>query len=198
MYSRFPLQNSLGLRKQNGFSLIEATIILGVVGLVIGGIWVAAANVSFRYRLTRTVEQLSLISDCARRVADPAEVISNGQGFLDKAGCLPADAPYYSHMSGFAVKTALWDVIHISFAGDGEMRVYLMNPGISYDPEFNQVCRNLMVAGSAAWGRDPQNLLRITTDSGLTYSQSQFPLNLKTAVCSTYGAYFYFGIPRHQ
>jgi hypothetical protein len=32
-------------RSQRGFNLIEAAIVLGVIGLVIGGIWVAAASV---------------------------------------------------------------------------------------------------------------------------------------------------------
>lgn len=38
-------------RSKNGFNLIEATIVLGVVGLVIGGIWVAAAAVSFKHNI---------------------------------------------------------------------------------------------------------------------------------------------------
>ena len=32
--------------KKSGFSLVEAAIVLGVVGLVIGGIWVAAARIT--------------------------------------------------------------------------------------------------------------------------------------------------------
>lgn len=33
------------MRRRQGFSLIEAAIVLGIIGLVIGGIWVAAAAV---------------------------------------------------------------------------------------------------------------------------------------------------------
>lgn len=39
--------SSLGLRRR-GFNLIEAAIVLGVIGLVIGGIWVAAAAINDR------------------------------------------------------------------------------------------------------------------------------------------------------
>lgn len=39
-----------------GFSLIEAAIVLGVVGLIIGGIWVAASTVQENLRVKRTVE----------------------------------------------------------------------------------------------------------------------------------------------
>ncbi len=37
-------------KRQRGFNLIEAAIVLGVVGLVIGGIWVAAAAVQENMR----------------------------------------------------------------------------------------------------------------------------------------------------
>lgn len=37
--------------KKYAFSLIEAAIVLGVVGLVIGGIWVAAAAVQETMRV---------------------------------------------------------------------------------------------------------------------------------------------------
>lgn len=39
-----------GLKAKRGFNLIEAAIVLGVVGLVIGGIWVAAAAVQQNLR----------------------------------------------------------------------------------------------------------------------------------------------------
>lgn len=32
------------IRRRNGFSLIEAAIVLGLIGLVVGGIWAAAAS----------------------------------------------------------------------------------------------------------------------------------------------------------
>lgn len=35
----------MAAQKKRGFSLIESAIVLGIVGLVIGGIWVAAASV---------------------------------------------------------------------------------------------------------------------------------------------------------
>lgn len=38
----------------NGFNLIEAAIVLGIVGLVIGGIWVAAAAVNDHYKWQKT------------------------------------------------------------------------------------------------------------------------------------------------
>lgn len=37
-------------QRRRGFNLIEAAIVLGVVGLVIGGIWISAAAVSFHFQ----------------------------------------------------------------------------------------------------------------------------------------------------
>ncbi len=41
-------------KQRRGFSLIEAAVVLGVVGLVIGGIWVAAAAVNDRLKWKQT------------------------------------------------------------------------------------------------------------------------------------------------
>ena len=44
------------VKRQSGFNLIEAAIVLGVIGLVIGGIWVAAASVSRNFKLAETAK----------------------------------------------------------------------------------------------------------------------------------------------
>lgn len=46
-------------RNRKGFSLVEAAIVLGVVGLVIGGIWVAAATVIENHKVNKTVEGIT-------------------------------------------------------------------------------------------------------------------------------------------
>lgn len=43
-------------RTRKGFNLIEAAIVLGVVGLVIGGIWVAASAVRYQHQLAETAK----------------------------------------------------------------------------------------------------------------------------------------------
>ena len=42
-----------GQQKRRGFNLIEAAIVLGVVGLVIGGIWAAASAVNQKLAISR-------------------------------------------------------------------------------------------------------------------------------------------------
>jgi len=40
---------------KTGFSLIEVAIVLGVIGLVLGGIFIAAGNLRNRWRTEETV-----------------------------------------------------------------------------------------------------------------------------------------------
>lgn len=54
--------------KAPGFSLIEAAIVLGIVGLVIGGIWVAASSVMETRRQSRALEQAAIVVDNIRKL----------------------------------------------------------------------------------------------------------------------------------
>lgn len=51
---------------RRGFSLIEAAIVLGIVGLVIGGIWVAASAVQTKHRITGVIETLARAQEQAQ------------------------------------------------------------------------------------------------------------------------------------
>lgn len=53
--------------RASGFNLIEAAIVLGVVGLVIGGIWVAAAAVMESNRQSQTLKDILTITENLRR-----------------------------------------------------------------------------------------------------------------------------------
>ncbi len=53
-------------RYRRGFNLVEAAIVLGVVGLVIGGIWTAAASISESRKQNRLMEQISFVSEQLR------------------------------------------------------------------------------------------------------------------------------------
>lgn len=58
-----PIYRKSLLPPEWGFSLIESAIILGVVGLVIGGIWIAAAAINQRHRMNDFLQSVSLISE---------------------------------------------------------------------------------------------------------------------------------------
>lgn len=80
-----------------GFSLIEAAIVLGVVGLVIGGIWVAASAVQEGMRLNKAIQALTVISSKATTVFGPADIEALGTQYYNiesvmiDMGAVPAD-----------------------------------------------------------------------------------------------------------
>ena len=45
------------------FSLIESAIVLGIVGLVVGGIWAAAARINSVIKINQTANGLALLAD---------------------------------------------------------------------------------------------------------------------------------------
>jgi len=72
---------------RRGFNLVEAAIVLGVIGLVIGGIWVAAAQMQEARRLNQTMSGVLTAIENYRKIysgfsADQI-VAQQGHGYLD-------------------------------------------------------------------------------------------------------------------
>ncbi len=87
---------AIARRARRGFNLIEAAIVLGVVGLVIGGIWYSAAAMYENYRVKKTVEDLQLIVKNIQNLISfrDAEAIGDGVNIsstLLSAGVFPDD-----------------------------------------------------------------------------------------------------------
>lgn len=79
------------LKRKRGFNLVEAAIVLGVVGLVIGGIWVAASAVTNNLKITDTKKAILSISQGARNLfAGHCAPTGNITEDLDRAGIIPA------------------------------------------------------------------------------------------------------------
>ena len=83
-----------GKHKQRGFSLIEAAIVLAVVGLVLGGIWTAAAKFYEDYKVNNTVDGILMIVRNTQNLINfaTAETIGNSQNItptLIKARVFP-------------------------------------------------------------------------------------------------------------
>ncbi|GEM_PF-483400 len=55
-----------GFRKARGFTLTEVAIVMGVVGLILGGIWIAAAAVYTNHRVNTAYTQVMKISQGIR------------------------------------------------------------------------------------------------------------------------------------
>ena len=80
---------------RRGFNLIEAAIVLGVVGLVVAGIWEAAAWVKRSQTINNTAASAVYISGAARRVFDRYSYPTSGKTYPIEtaiaAGVFPTD-----------------------------------------------------------------------------------------------------------
>ncbi len=78
---------------KRGFNLIEAAIVLGVVGLVIGGIWIAASAVSDKMRVNEAIKGLTLMADRTTRLLSRYDIETAGSGditdFVIASGAAP-------------------------------------------------------------------------------------------------------------
>jgi hypothetical protein len=66
-------RKAIGQKKKRGFSLIEIAIYLGVVALVIGGIWSASASFYENYKVSKTLEGNLEISRNLQRLISNAD-----------------------------------------------------------------------------------------------------------------------------
>ena len=71
---------AIGRRARRGFNLIEAAIVLAVVGGVIGGVWVAASAVREGFKINKTIEIISLCASKMREVLKQVPAYSYADG----------------------------------------------------------------------------------------------------------------------
>ena len=104
---------AIARRARRGFSLIEAAIVLAVVGGVIGGIWYSAATVYENHKVNKTVEgTISTVRNIQKLISlrDAEEIgnIQNIEPTVVAAGCPPND-----WISGVNVKSPVTGDLNI-------------------------------------------------------------------------------------
>lgn len=135
------------MSQKKGFSLIEAAIVLGIVGLVIGGIWIAASAVQEKNRQSVTVGHVGQIADNVRRVFAGIVVNPLGETLHTQADLLPTIYPA-DVLSSSAPKNPWGGGYQTSIASD---RVVITIAGLS-----KSTCTNL---GPRLWSSFQRQLI---------------------------------------
>ncbi len=148
--------------KQAGFNLIEAAIVLGIVGLIVGGIWAAAASAYENMRQQAASKNLLSLAQNIRGfyAQNPSDTIDTDVENLFSLGLLPADmvvgstgAHTLRHQWGGAVTLS-----DTSSSG-------LASFSITFTKMNSEACRNFIMRNSnAARG---SGLLVVGTDAGV-------------------------------
>ena len=176
-------------RPKRGFSLIEAAIVLGVVGLVIGGIWVAAATFYENMKVTETISGIISTAKNIQNSISITEADSIAYGaFLTQyaidSGSLPKN-----WVSGTNIKSPFNTTAYIRHF-TGRFSFYIFDlPMSSCIKLISQISTIGAQAANQGIGTFKDTLSTIATyQSGtLISSLTAFPVNLTTAktACNT-------------
>ena len=72
-------------KKRRGFNLIEAAIVLGVVGAVLGALWATASNFYENYKVNKTVEGIFIIAKNIQRLVSNRDAEFMPEGDITSA-----------------------------------------------------------------------------------------------------------------
>ncbi len=181
------------VRGERGFTLTEIAIVLGIVGLILGAIWVAAAAVYNNLRTSKATTELLTITQNVRAMyatsgaVDPAANMIFGAGAgaqltYIQAGVFPAD-----------MVTAAATAVNDPWNGNAAVVAFTATTAndsfiVAFDAVPQQPCIN-MVTQNTGTGRDPE-LVGISKAAGGTVpagvnNPALFPV-LPSAAQTTY------------
>jgi len=167
-------------QRRRGFNLIEAAIVLGVVGLVIGGIWVAAAAVNANLRKSDASKGLIQIVQNTRSLyygqspTATADITSQ----LVSAKALPGD-----FINGTAGRNPFNGSVTVSIAGASFDQIDVLFDGVPLDACIDLTSKNTNIST----GMGLTQLVIDATTGGTDTTVTSFPY-LPTAAATNCGA----------
>ena len=171
---------AIARRARRGFNLIEAAIVLAVVGGVIGAIWTAAANMYESHKVNKTVSDIALIAFNARKLISIRDGLAIGNSvnitssFIN-AGIFPED-----WVRGNIVKNPFGGNVNINnYAGGGTARFDLTLSSIK-----RSSCIKISVGVFNLWANGRSEIRRIQTNNGTVIADNLSPNQAET-LCNT-------------
>lgn len=193
---------------RRAFSLVEAAVILGVVGLVIGGIWIAATSVSEERKFAQLTEGLismytraaSLLpASMLSQLPDGQHVISSvypsgsglPAGFTYKSGVGQFFGPYDTTLS---ILTGTFWATEPNYAIGLDVRSTANAAGSTSTNEI--MCRKLVSRLTAIY-KPGGDLLRVvftslSTGTAVHVTSASFPIAFDTPNCTYPRLFFVF------
>lgn len=104
--------------KRQGFSLVESAIVLAVVGLVIGGIWVASAKFYEDYKVNKTVEGIFTIAHNVQNLVSFRDAAAIGSKFINST-IIAANAAPINWIQGNTIQSPLGSDISVANGTNG-------------------------------------------------------------------------------
>lgn len=171
-------------RSFRGFTLTEAAIVLGIVGLILGAIWVAAASVYDNLRVSTTSNQLLQIVQSIRSMHATQNTIDpNITAILvAQAGGIPNDMVTRSAAGAVTAVRDVW-AGNVSI-DDATYTVAQDSFSVTFSAVPQGACADLLVRNTGS-GRDSG----IVGAGNAVSTTTTFPLTLTQAVaaCSVTG-----------
>ncbi|MGE0109896.1 MAG: type 4 pilus major pilin [Bdellovibrionales bacterium] len=174
------MKHSLSPRRasahRRGFTLTEAAIVLGIVGLILGGIWVAAGAVYNNQRVSTTTTQIMQIVNGIRSLYATSTTFTGDETDLANAGVIPRD------MLVLDASNAVTDVVNV---WNGQVTIAAAAPATSFTITIEDVpraaCSSLLVKFTGP-GRDSG--LEEAGTTPLTVGGAGLTVPQATAECS--------------
>jgi len=165
-------------KEKRGFTLTEIAIVLGIIGLILGAIWVGAGAVYQNLRVSKAQTELLQITQGIRTLYasqikfDTAPSILETPGLI-AANVFPSDAVYNS-------------MVNSPWGGNSAINVYSQSfnsVGDSYSVEFDNIPVSACIAlatGLTGSGRD-QQLVGVAYQNNSGVGNNFFPINVVAA-----------------
>lgn len=175
----------------SGFNLVEAAVVLGVAGLVIGGIWVAASSVQENLRVSRTIEMIFTIARNAQNLINISQSTSIGNNSITATLVSSGGIPSNFVDTSSNPKNAFGGGIGVyNWADAGNNRFDIYNHNVPKSSCINLLVRLSALAamaggtGTSSYSRAGLGYIAVydTSTSGTnTLATTTFPISLATA-----------------